>query len=101
MGTPNRGPQITATTLLFLSLSWITVVTRYYARIFVTNNFFFDDFLAGVCLILFTAYGAVGIAGVYSGAGRHVYDVSPAGIKASLKVRSTSAYPSNRIPDVL
>jgi len=39
-----------------------------------------------VCLILFTAYGAVGIAGVYSGVGRHVYDIPLAGIKASLKV---------------
>jgi len=86
MGVPNRGPQITATTLLFLSLTWIVVVARCYARIFITKNFFLDDFLAAVCLILFTAYGAVGIAGVYTGVGRHVYDLPPAGIKASLKV---------------
>jgi hypothetical protein len=51
MGIPNRGPQITGTTLLFLSLSWLVVIARYYARIFLTKNFFLDDFLAGVCLV--------------------------------------------------
>jgi len=86
MGIPNRGPQITATTILFLSLSWIVIVARCYARIFVTKNFYVDDLLAGICLILFTAYGGVGIAGVYFGVGRHVYDLPPAGIRASLKV---------------
>jgi hypothetical protein len=132
MGIPNRGPQITATTILFLSLSWMVVLARCYARIFVTKNFYLDDFLASICLvcqnctscdtfslpsiylilsfcknlgltlkILFTAYGGVGIAGVYFGAGRHVYDLPPEGIKAALKVRSTSAYRSNTIPDMI
>jgi hypothetical protein len=40
--------------------------------------------------ILFTAYGGVGIAGVYWGAGRHVYDLPPANIRAAMKVGSES-----------
>ena len=51
MGVPNRGPQITAVTLLFLSLSWVVVLARYYVRAFITKNFFIDDFLTGVCLV--------------------------------------------------
>jgi len=86
MEIPNRGPSITITTLFFLSLSWVVVATRYYVRVFITRNFFYDDALTGICLLLFTAYCAVGITGVHEGVGRHVYDLPPANIEAALKV---------------
>ena len=51
MVIPNRGPSITITTIVFLALSWIVVVTRYYVRIFITKNFSLDDWLTGLCLV--------------------------------------------------
>ena len=51
MAIENRGPQVEAVAITFLTLSWIAVSLRCYARIFITKLFRIDDWLAVIALV--------------------------------------------------
>jgi hypothetical protein len=76
MQTPDRGPQLAATIILFLCLSWVTVILRCYVRIRMIKCFAFDDYLTLITLFFFTIYGGLAISGVHWGSGRHLADLT-------------------------
>jgi hypothetical protein len=51
MAIDNRGPQVEAVAILFLTLSWIAVGLRCYVRLFLTKLFRVDDWLAVISLV--------------------------------------------------
>jgi hypothetical protein len=73
---PNRGPQLEASVILFLTLAWITVIVRCYVRIFMIKCFAIDDYLILVTLAFFTVFGGIAYDAVRWGIGRHNVDVS-------------------------
>lgn len=51
MAIENRGPQVEAVAIIFLTLSWITVSLRCYVKIFMTRLLRIDDWLAMLSLV--------------------------------------------------
>jgi hypothetical protein len=51
MAIPNRGPQVEAVAILFLTLAWISVTLRCYVRVFITRLFRIDDWLSILILV--------------------------------------------------
>jgi len=51
MAIENHGPEIQAVAILFLTLAWISVALRCSVRIFVTQLFRIDDWLALLTLV--------------------------------------------------
>jgi hypothetical protein len=47
----NRGPEVEAVAILFLTLAWISVSLRYYVRAVMMKSFGMDDWLAIVALV--------------------------------------------------
>lgn len=47
----DRGPEIAAVGVAFLTLSWVAVSLRCYVRIFVTKSFGTDDWLSITALV--------------------------------------------------
>lgn len=76
MQAPNRGPELEGTIILFLALSWVTVVLRCYVRIRMIKCFAIDDYLTLITLALFTIYGGMVLSGVHWGSGGHMQDLT-------------------------
>lgn len=72
----SRGPEILAVIVLFLVLSWLTVLARCWVRVKMIKAFALDDWLLLVTLLLFSIYSVLVIVGVYWGCGRHMRDLS-------------------------
>lgn len=47
----DRGPQVAAVAILFLTLSWVAVSLRVYVRTILMKNFGLDDWLAVASLV--------------------------------------------------
>jgi hypothetical protein len=47
----NRGPQVEAVAIAFLTLAWIAVCLRCYVKLFMTKLFRIDDWLAVIALV--------------------------------------------------
>jgi hypothetical protein len=73
---PDRGPPLRDTIILFLVLSWLTMILRCYVRIRMIKCFAVDDYLAAVTLLLFTVYSGFVLAGLHWGTGRHMLDLT-------------------------
>jgi len=86
MQTPNLGPQLDAVVLLFLILSWITVLLRCYVRIRIIKSFSVDDYLILITLVLFTTYAGMVFGGVHWGSGRHMEDLTLRQIENAMKL---------------
>ncbi|GAB7351692.1 hypothetical protein MBLNU459_g2287t1 [Dothideomycetes sp. NU459] len=72
MGEPeNRSSQVLAVAILFLTLTWITIILRIYVRVFMIKSFGRDDWAMCGVLALFTAYTACQLGGVAHGTGQH------------------------------
>lgn len=72
----DRGPELLAVVLLFLILSWLTVLTRCWVRIRMVKAFAIDDWLLVTTLGLFTIYASFCFIGVHWGCGRHMGDLT-------------------------
>jgi hypothetical protein len=72
----DRGPEFLIIVIVFLVLSWLTVLARCYVRIFMIKAFAVDDWLILVTLGFFSIYSGIAIDGVYWGLGRHTKDLS-------------------------
>ena len=51
MVAENRGPEVAATAILFLTLSWIAVSLRCYVRTIMMKSFGWDDWLSVAALV--------------------------------------------------
>lgn len=51
MAKENRGPEVEAVAILFLTLAWIFVILRCYVRTILMKSFGTDDWLAIVALV--------------------------------------------------
>jgi hypothetical protein len=71
----DRGTEMLGVVILFLVLSWLTVLARCYVRIFMIKAFAVDDWLILITLGLFSVYGGLVVDGVYWGCGRHMKDL--------------------------
>jgi hypothetical protein len=71
----DRGPELLGVIILFLALSWTTVLARCYVRIVMIKAFAIDDWLILVSLGFFSVYSGLVIDGVYWGCGRHMKDL--------------------------
>ncbi|KAH8683351.1 hypothetical protein BGZ60DRAFT_217876 [Tricladium varicosporioides] len=85
MAVENRGPQVAASAILFLTLSWIFVSLRCYVRTVLMKSFGADDWLAVAALILFTLYCAFVLLGVHYGTGQHLADLDQSNIPIAIK----------------
>jgi hypothetical protein len=52
----DRGPQVAAVAILFLTLSWVAVSLRCYVRTVLMKSFGADDWLAVASLVSRTVY---------------------------------------------
>ncbi|TVY29039.1 hypothetical protein LHYA1_G002267 [Lachnellula hyalina] len=85
MGKVNRGPEVEAVAILFLTLTWVFVSLRCYVRAVMIKNFGTDDWLAVLALILFSLYCTFVLLGVKYGTGRHLANIPPADVPTALK----------------
>jgi len=76
MASQNLGPKLDAVVILFVTLSWITVMLRCYVRLKLIKCFSVDDYLILITLVLFTVYGGLVCGGVAWGTGRHMEDLT-------------------------
>lgn len=51
MATKDRGPEVAAVAILFLTLAWIFVTLRCYVRAAMMKSFGMDDWLAVAALV--------------------------------------------------
>ncbi|KAI0124885.1 hypothetical protein BJ170DRAFT_480041 [Xylariales sp. AK1849] len=71
----NRGPQLFAVDVFFMTIAIITCLLRCYVRGFMVKAFGVDDWLMAFATTLFTLYSSFSIAGVHFGTGRHYADL--------------------------
>lgn len=81
----NRAPQITAVSILFISLSWITTLLRCYVRVFVVKHFGADDYLALISLAAFSVFQMFVLWGVHYGSGQHIVNIPLQNVPMALK----------------
>jgi hypothetical protein len=72
----NRGSELLAVVILFLVLSWLSVLARCWVRIKMIKAFALDDWLLLGSLLLFNIYSVLVFVGVYWGCGKHMSDLS-------------------------
>lgn len=85
MAAEDRGPQVAAVAILFLTLSWVAVSLRCYVRTIMMKSFGADDSLAVASLVLFTLYCTFVLKGVEYGTGQHLANIPVAHIPIALK----------------
>ena len=51
MAIEDRGPQVEATAITFLTLAWITVCLRCYVKLYMIQMFRINDWLAVLTLV--------------------------------------------------
>jgi hypothetical protein len=105
MAVEDRGPQVAAVGILFLTLAWIFTTLRCFVRISVIRLFRMDDWLAVATLVrviyscsefeeliirqaIYTVYCTFVLAGARYGTGRHLVDVPQQDVVIAMKVLS-------------
>lgn len=105
----NRGPQLFAVDVFFMTLAIVTTLLRCYVRLFLVKSWGIDDwFMLGatvgadissdirLCLLnnsiqtAFTLFSSFSIAGTHFGTGRHFADLTEYGALSAMKVHQRS-----------
>ncbi|KAF2797093.1 hypothetical protein K505DRAFT_299077 [Melanomma pulvis-pyrius CBS 109.77] len=73
---PNRGPELVAVNIAFMTAALIANFLRCYVRMTMVKAFGVDDWLMAVATTAFITYASFSIAGVHYGTGRHHKDLS-------------------------
>ncbi|KAH7402831.1 hypothetical protein BKA66DRAFT_564726 [Pyrenochaeta sp. MPI-SDFR-AT-0127] len=81
MAIPNRGPELLAVNLTFMSVAILACALRCFVRVKMVKAFGRDDWLMVLALLFFIAYITSSNVGVRYGTGRHDHDLSIAGIE--------------------
>lgn len=102
----NKGPQLHALAIAFVSLAWIGVLLRAYTRAFIVKQITWDDKFIGASLVrstpvtsitrssyctdqfkvFYTLYCSFVLVGVHYGTGRHDADLSVDSMLTALRV---------------
>ncbi|KAK1995614.1 hypothetical protein LX36DRAFT_581988 [Colletotrichum falcatum] len=72
---PNRGPELLAVNVLFVSTAIVATVLRCHVRIGLVKAFGTDDWLMVLAMAFFACYSSFSISGVHYGTGRHHADI--------------------------
>jgi rhodopsin domain-containing protein len=67
----SNGQALVATAVIFLVLSWISVLLRCHVRAIMTKSFQLDDWLMLISQVIFTLSCSLILVGVAEGMGRH------------------------------
>lgn len=76
---PDRGPQLLAVDIAFMSLAVLANGLRIYVRASMVKAFGLDDWLMSIATACFIAYSTSSMLGVHYGTGRHRSDLSVEG----------------------
>ncbi|KAK7425045.1 hypothetical protein QQZ08_008321 [Neonectria magnoliae] len=80
----NRGPQLLAVNITFLTTALICILLRCYVRIFMVHAFGTDDWLMVVGTVFFTLYASFSTTGIHYGTGRHHDDLEDKNIYTAM-----------------
>ncbi|RDW84361.1 hypothetical protein BP6252_01951 [Coleophoma cylindrospora] len=74
--TENKGPQLHAVAIAFVSLAWIGVLLRAYTRAVIVKQITWDDKFVAASLVFYTLYCSFVLVGVKHGTGQHDADLT-------------------------
>ncbi|KAG9189862.1 hypothetical protein G6011_06730 [Alternaria panax] len=81
MAIPNRGPELLAVNIAFVTTAILACLLRIYVRIRMVKAFGRDDWLMVLATLFFIAYTTSSCIGVHYGTGRHHDDLSIEGVQ--------------------
>ncbi|KAH6695630.1 hypothetical protein F5X68DRAFT_219990 [Plectosphaerella plurivora] len=84
MAIENRGPELQAVGIGFLTFAYISVALRSYVRVVIVKAFGLDDWLMLLALFFYSLHNAAMFVGIHHGTGRHFADLTPAGISGGM-----------------
>ncbi|KAI1509026.1 hypothetical protein PtrSN002B_005377 [Pyrenophora tritici-repentis] len=76
MAVPNRGPELFAVNVAFVTTAILACLLRCYVRIFMVKAFGRDDWLMVVATLFFMSYTTSSTIGIHYGTGQHHKDLS-------------------------
>ncbi|RDW60213.1 hypothetical protein BP5796_11819 [Coleophoma crateriformis] len=74
--TENKGPQLHAVAIAFVSLAWIGALLRAYTRAVIVKHITWDDVFIAASLVSYTLYCSFILVGVKHGTGQHDADLT-------------------------
>ncbi|KAF1947356.1 hypothetical protein EJ02DRAFT_140905 [Clathrospora elynae] len=77
MGIPNRGPELLAVNIAFVSTAVMACALRCFVRLKMVKAFGLDDYLMVLATLFFVGYTTSSCIGVHYGTGRHRIDLAP------------------------
>ncbi|KAH7012923.1 hypothetical protein EDB80DRAFT_709133 [Ilyonectria destructans] len=80
----DRGPQLLAVNVTFLTAGLISIILRCYVRWFMVKAFGKDDWLMLVGSVFFTLYASFSTRGIHFGTGRHHADLETEDIQIAM-----------------
>ncbi|KAK1908997.1 hypothetical protein P3342_011074 [Pyrenophora teres f. teres] len=75
MAVPNRGPELLAVNIAFVTTAILACLLRCYVRIFMVKAFGRDDWLMVIATVFFMAYTTSSTVGIHYGTGHHHKDL--------------------------
>ncbi|RNJ52183.1 hypothetical protein D7B24_004216 [Verticillium nonalfalfae] len=82
----NRGPELLAVNITFITTALISIFLRCYVRVFKVKAFGVDDWLMAVATVFFTLYDISSSIGTHYGTGRHHADLETRNIHTAMMV---------------
>ncbi|PVH91818.1 hypothetical protein DM02DRAFT_545072 [Periconia macrospinosa] len=82
----NYGPTVLGVTITVTIIALITLIARLYVRVKMIRNVGWDDYVMIAAMVVCIAEQAVIIREVHFGAGKHINQISPEGIKEAFKL---------------
>ncbi|KAF2727389.1 hypothetical protein EJ04DRAFT_505762 [Polyplosphaeria fusca] len=84
MATQNRGPQLLAIDISFMSLAALSNALRCYVRLRMVKAFGLDDWLMMLATASFLTYSTFSLAGVHHGTGQHHAHLPPTDVARAM-----------------
>ncbi|EUC27626.1 hypothetical protein COCCADRAFT_111214 [Bipolaris zeicola 26-R-13] len=81
MAVPNRGPELLAVNIAFVTTAVLACLLRCFVRVRMVKAFGLDDWLMVVATLFFVAYTTSSCIGISHGTGRHHHDLPIEGVQ--------------------
>ncbi|EUC41376.1 hypothetical protein COCMIDRAFT_106331 [Bipolaris oryzae ATCC 44560] len=81
MAVPNRGPELLAVNIAFVTTAVLACLLRCFVRVRMVKAFGLDDWLMVVATLFFIAYTTSSCIGISHGTGRHHHDLPIEGVQ--------------------
>ncbi|KAF2786271.1 hypothetical protein K505DRAFT_380377, partial [Melanomma pulvis-pyrius CBS 109.77] len=81
----NRGPELRAVCVTFVSMAFVATALRVYVRLRIVRSFGWDDAWMVCATLAHIMFAVCAIAGVHYGTGRHFEDLTEEGIYKALR----------------